>query len=188
MLDIIRTAYQGDVVGQTYEGDRVFNVIVRLAALNPGNIAEIGTLPLRAPDGTYVPLNRVADLRATSGLYEIQHQGGRRRQAVTLDVEGRDLETFVRDARREIAAKVTLPSGTYLEFSGAAEGQAQAQRDLALKALFAGVGIVLLLSVVTRNWRNLLILMANLPFAWSAAWSRHSWPAASCRSGRSSGS
>ncbi|MGC2415003.1 MAG: efflux RND transporter permease subunit [Stellaceae bacterium] len=165
VLDIIRTAYHGEVVGQTYEGDRVFNVIVRLAALNPGNIAEIGTLPLRAPDGTYVPLNRVADLRATSGLYEIQHQGGRRRQAVTLDVEGRDLETFVRDARREIAAKVTLTSGTYLEFSGAAEGQAQAQRDLALKALFAGVGIVLLLSVVTRNWRNLLILMANLPFS-----------------------
>jgi CzcA family heavy metal efflux pump len=165
VLDVIRTAYQGEVVGQTYEGDRVFNVIVKLASRNPGNIAQIGELPLRAPDGVYVPLNRVADLRATSGLYEIQHQGGRRRQAVTLDVEGRDLESFVRDARREIAAKVKLPSGTYLEFSGAAEGQAQAQRDLALKALFAGVGIVLLLSVVTRNWRNLLILMVNLPFS-----------------------
>ncbi len=60
---------------------------------------------------------------------------------------------------------MTLPIGTYIEFSGAAEGQAQAQRDLAVKALFAGVGIVLLLSVVTRNWRNLLLLMANLPFS-----------------------
>ena len=52
-----------------------------------------------------------------------------------------------------------------MEFSGAAEGQAEAQRDLILKSLFAGGGIVLLLSIVTRNWRNLLITMANLPFA-----------------------
>ncbi|HEV2334668.1 MAG TPA: efflux RND transporter permease subunit, partial [Stellaceae bacterium] len=169
VLDAIRAAYQGDVVGQTYDGEQVFDVVVKLASHNlgrhPGNIAQIGSLPLRASDGTYVPLSRVADLRVTSGLYEIQHQGGRRRQAVTLDVENRDLESFVRDARREIAARVKLPSGTYLEFSGAAEGQAQAQRELLVKGLFAGVGIVLLLSVVTRNWRNLLILMVNLPFS-----------------------
>ena len=165
VLEIIRTAYQGELVGQTYEGDRVFNVIVKLASQNQGNIAEIGNLPLRAPDGVYVPLRQVADLRATSGLYEIHHQGGRRRQAVTLDVEGRDLASFVRDARRQLAAKVTLPGGIYIEFSGAAEGQAEAQRDLAVKGLFAGAGIVLLLSVVTRNWRNLLLLMTNLPFS-----------------------
>jgi len=112
-----------------------------------------------------VPLSQLADLSATSGLYEIQHQGGRRLQSVTLDVEGRDLASFVQDARQQIKSSVTLPIGTYIEFSGAAEGQAQAQRDLAVKALFAGVGIVLLLSVVTRNWRNLLLLMANLPFS-----------------------
>ena len=165
VLDVIRAAYQGDVVGQTYQGDRVFDVVVKLATQRQGNIAAIGDLPLRAPGGVYVPLRGVADLQMTSGPYEIQHQGGRRVQAVTLDVTGRDLASFERDARRQIAAKIPLPSGTYIEFSGAAEGQAQAQRDLALKALFAGVGIVLLLSVVTRNWRNLLLMMANLPFA-----------------------
>ncbi len=165
ILDIIRAAYQGEVVGQTYDGDRVFNLVVKLATQSQGNIAEIGRLPLRTPEGIYVPLSRVADLSTTSGLYEIQHQGGRRLQSVTLDVEGRDLASFVQNARQQIKTSVTLPSGTYIEFSGAAEGQAQAQRDLAVKALFAGVGIVLLLSVVTRNWRNLLLLMANLPFS-----------------------
>ncbi len=107
----------------------------------------------------------MADVNASSGLYEIQHQGGRRLQAVTLDVQGRDPASFVQDARREIAAKVKLPPDTYVVYSGAAEGQAQAQRDLTLKSVFAGIGIVLLLSVVTRNWRNLLVTMANLPFA-----------------------
>jgi CzcA family heavy metal efflux pump len=164
VLDILRTLYQGDVVGQTYEGDRVFDVVVRLAPRHAGNIAELRELPLRAPDGTYVPLYRIADIRASSGRYEIQHQGGRRLQAVTLDVQGRDLADFERDARRQIAAEVKLPRGVYIAFSGAAEGQARAQRDLMLKSLFAGIGIVLLLSVVTRNWRNLALVMANLPF------------------------
>jgi CzcA family heavy metal efflux pump len=95
VLETIRAAYQGEVVGQTHEGDRVFNLVVKLASQNQGNLAGIGRLPLRAPDGIYVPLSRVADLVATSGPYEIQHQGGRRLQSVTLDVEGRDLASFV---------------------------------------------------------------------------------------------
>jgi len=165
ILDIIRTAYQGDIVGQSYEGDRVFDVVVRLAHQGQGNIASISNLPIQAPDGTYVRLSQVADVNASSGLYEIQHQGGRRLQAVTLDVQGRDPASFVQEARKEIAAKVKLPRDTYIVYSGAAEGQAQAQQDLLLKSVFAGIGIVLLLSIVTRNWRNLLVTMANLPFA-----------------------
>jgi CzcA family heavy metal efflux pump len=164
ILDVIRTAYQGDLVGQTYEGDRVFDVVVRLAQ-GQGNIADIRNLPIQAPDGTYVRLRQVADVNASSGLYEIQHQGGRRLQSITLDVVGRDATSFVREARKETAAKVKLPPDTYIVYSGAAEGQAQAQTDLTLNGICAGIGIVLLLSVVTRNWRNLVVTLANLPFA-----------------------
>jgi Cu/Ag efflux pump CusA len=82
-----------------------------------------------------------------------------------LDVEGRDLASFVQDAQRQIAEKVKLPTGIYIEFAGAAQGAAKAERDLTLKGLFAGIGIVILISVVTRNWRNLLVVLANLPFA-----------------------
>jgi CzcA family heavy metal efflux pump len=165
VLDLIRTAYQGDVVGQTYDGDRVFDVVVKLAPQRREAVLGLRDLPLEAPDGSYVPLRELADIDFTSGLYQIQHQGGRRLETVTLDVEGRDLASFVRDAQKQIAAKAKLPSGTYIEFTGAAEGEAQAQRDLALKALLAGIGIVILLSIVTRNWRNLLLILANLPFA-----------------------
>jgi len=165
VLDLVRTAYQGDVVGQTYEGDRVFDVVVKLAPPSGEAIAELSSLPLQAPDGTYVPLRQLADIQATSGLYQIEHQGGRRLQAVTLDVQGRDLASFVQDAQKQIAAKVKLPSGTYVAFSGTAEETAQAQRDLAFKALLAGVATVVLLSIVTRNWRNLLLVLVNLPFA-----------------------
>jgi CzcA family heavy metal efflux pump len=165
VLDLVRAAYQGEVAGQTYEGDRVFDVVVTLAQAPEDAVTRVEKLLIRAPDGTYVALDQLADIAEVSGPYEIQHQGGRRVQSVTLDVGGRDLASFVRDARRTIAARVALPKGTYVEFSGAAEAQAAAQRDLIRKSLFAGVGIVLLLSIVTRHWRNLLLTMANLPFA-----------------------
>jgi CzcA family heavy metal efflux pump len=165
VLDAIRAAYQGDVVGQTYQGDGVFDVVVKLAPEIQGNIAGISHLPLRASDGTYIPLEQVADVRVTSGLYQIQHHGGRRLQTVTLDVQGQDLVSFVSAAKRLLAENVKLSNGTYISFSGAAEGQARAQRDLALKALFAGVGIVILLSIITRSWRNLSLVLVNLPFA-----------------------
>lgn len=165
VLNAIQAAYQGDVVGQTYVGDRVFDVVVKLAPKVQSDIAAIGNLPLRAKDGHYVPLRKVVDIDPTSGLYRVQHQGGRRLEAVTADVEGRALLSFVNEAKAQVAAKVRPPSGVYIEFSGAAEGEAQAQRDLIFKALLTGVGMMILLSVVTRSWRNLLVILANLPFA-----------------------
>lgn len=164
-LDAIRTAYSGDVVGQTYEGDRVFDVLVKLAPEAEADIATIGDLPLRTRSGAYIPLRAVANIEPSSGLYQIQHQGGRRLQTVTADVEGRALSAFVRDAETRINAQVKPPAGVYIEFSGAAQGQAAAQRDLIFKALLAGIGVVILLSIVARNWRNLLLVLLNLPFA-----------------------
>ena len=128
-------------------------------------MAGLSRLPLRASDGAYVPLEQIADVRVSSGLYQIQHNGGRRLQTVTLDVQGRDLVSFVNAAKRQLAENVKLSNGTYINFSGAAEGQARAQRDLVLKTLFAGVGIVILLSVITKSWRNLALVLVNLPFA-----------------------
>jgi Cu/Ag efflux pump CusA len=84
---------------------------------------------------------------------------------VTANVSGSDLISFVRAAKAAIRSKIQLPAGTYIQFAGAAEAQSRSQRDLFVNSLIAAVGIVLLLSVVTRNWRNLLLVLANLPFA-----------------------
>ena len=164
-LDIVRAAYQGDVTGQIYSGNRVSDVLVILDAKHRSSITAIGDLPLRSPDGKYVPLKQLADIYETSGRYQVQHQGGERMQTVTADVAGADVESFVAEAKRRIAAAVALPPSTYLSFAGAAEAQAQSQHDLIVNGLIAGVGMVLLLSVVTRNWRNLLLVLVNLPFA-----------------------
>jgi Cu/Ag efflux pump CusA len=164
ILDALRTAYGGEVVGQVYDGNRVFDVSVVLAAENRPRLSEIGALPLRSPDGNYVALNQVADVYDSSGRYVILHQGARRVQTVTSSVQDRAVNNFVEEAKAAIS-RLKLPPGMYVEFSGTAEAQAQSRHDLFVNSLLAALGIVLLLSVVMRNYRNLLLVLANLPFA-----------------------
>lgn len=164
VLDVVRTAYGGEVVGQVYEGNRVFDVSVVLAPGNRPRLAEIGALPLRSPGGNYLTLDQLADVYESSGRYVILHQGARRVQTVTCSVQGRAINQFVDEAKMQVAS-LKLPAGTYVEFAGTAEAQAQSRRDLLVNSALAGLGILLLLSVVMHNYRNLLLVLVNLPFA-----------------------
>jgi CzcA family heavy metal efflux pump len=165
VMDAVRAAYQGDTVGQVYEGDRVFDVSVILDPKKREAVTDIGSLPLRNPQGTYIFLRQLADIYETSGRYSVAHDGGRRVQAVTCNISGRAFGSFMADAQKQIAAKVSLPPGAYIEFTGASREQARSRRDLLVHSLLAGIGILMLLSVITGNWRNLLLIVLNLPFA-----------------------
>ena len=165
VLELVRTAYQGDIVGQAYEGNAVFNVIVILNGPSRARLTQIGDLPLRTPGGAYVLLRQVADVYETSGRYQLQHQAAQRVQTVTANVSGRDVASFVADAKAKIAREVALPPGAHVEFAGTAEAQAQSRRDLLVNASLTGIGIILLLSIVTGHWQNLMLVLINLPFA-----------------------
>jgi len=164
VLDTIRTAYEGATVGQSYEGNRTVNVIVVLDPERRNTVSRIGELPLRAPDGHFVRLSQVAEIHPSAGRYEVPHQGGQRLQTVTANVSGRDVGGFVDDMQRRLAG-LNLPPGTHLEFAGEAQEQARSQRDLLAYSAVAALGIVLLISIIARNGRNLALVLANLPFA-----------------------
>ena len=165
VLDAVRTAYQGEVVGQVYDGNRVFDVAVILEPTLRSEVAAVGTLPLRNAEGTFVPLASVADVFEAPGRYAVLHEGARRVQTVTCSVVGRGVSSFVAEARRRLVAALALPPGSYLDFAGSAEAEARSRRDLIVHAAIAGVGIVVLLSIVTGSARNLLLVLVNLPFA-----------------------
>lgn len=165
VMDAIRHAYDGESVGQVYEGNRVFGVSVILAPSQRRTIGDVGALPLRNPDGVYVQLRQLADLYETSGRYIVLHNGARRVQTITANVSGRDVNSFVSEAQKQLGASVQLPSGYYVEFSGAAAAQAQSSRDLAVHSLLAGIALVLLLSLVMGSRRNLMLVLVNVPFA-----------------------
>ncbi|MGH9468706.1 MAG: efflux RND transporter permease subunit [Terriglobia bacterium] len=164
VLNAVRTAYSGDIAGQIYQGDRVFNVSVILDPSDRRTVAGISDLPLRGPDGNYIPLGQLADIYETSGRYIIQHEGARRVETVTCNVEGGDLSAFLAEAHRRLS-RISFPPGTYVSFGGTIQAQAQSHRDLLIHSLLAGLGIILLLSVVMGNYRNLLLVLLNLPFA-----------------------
>jgi CzcA family heavy metal efflux pump len=165
VLSAVKTGFEGERVGQIYQGNRVFEVLVILPPDERNRISSITDLPLKNSDGIYVPLRQLANVYQTSGRYVILHDGARRVQTITLNVAGRDINAFIRDAQQQIAAKVTFPAGMYTQFTGTAAAQAQSRHDLLVHSLLAGLGIVLLLSIVLMNGRNLLLVLANIPFA-----------------------
>ena len=84
---------------------------------------------------------------------------------MTCNPGARDVTSFVSEARETVSKKLKLPQGMYLEFGGAADAQRRATQQLLLHSAIAGTGILLLLIVVLGNWRNLMLLLLNLPFA-----------------------
>ena len=163
-LEAIETAYEGAVVGQIYRENEVNDIAVTLDPASRRNPEDIGGLILSSGSGQRVPLRAVADVFRTEGRFSILHDGARRRQTITCNPT-RDVQSFVADARRIVADKVQLPKGFYLEFAGAAEAQKAATRELLLHAAIAAAGILLLLSIVLGHWRNVMVVLFNLPFA-----------------------
>jgi CzcA family heavy metal efflux pump len=165
VLDAIQTAFQGATVAQTFEGGRVFDVVVILDEALRREPESVGGLLLRNAAGARVPLRELADVYGTDGRFMLLHDGARRRQTVTCNVEGRDVASFVAEAKDQIAKRIKFPAGTYPVFGGEAEVRAQAQQELLLHSGVAAVGIFLLLAMVMGNLRNLLLVLVNLPFA-----------------------
>lgn len=165
VLEAVQTAYQGSVVAQVHDGSAVFDLAVILDPEARREPEGVGALPVGNAHGLRLPLRELADVFPGTGRFAILHDGARRRQTVTCNPAGRDVASFVADARRQIAARVTLPAGVYLVYSGAAEEQARARRELLVHSLVAAAGIVLLLAIVFRNGRHVLLVLTNVPFA-----------------------
>ena len=165
VLDDMSTAYEGANAGQIYDGNQVFNVSVILDASSRRDITQVAALPLKSRSGIHLPLGQLAAVYQTAGRFVVLHQGAQRVQTVTCNVGGREVGAFVVDAQRRIGAEVKLPAATYLEFGGTAAGEARARRDLLVNSALVGLGVVLLISVVVRNTRNLILVLLNLPFA-----------------------
>jgi Cu/Ag efflux pump CusA len=165
VLEAIQAAYQGAVVAQTHRGNQTIGVAVILDPAERHDPETIGALLLSSPQGTRLPLAELADIYPSTGRPSILHEGARRRQTVTCSTRQRDVSSFVEEAKKQVAAKVNFPAGTYAVFSGAAEAREKAQRELFLHSAVAAVGILLLLSVAFRHWRNLLLVLVNVPFA-----------------------
>jgi Cu/Ag efflux pump CusA len=162
-LAAVEAATRGVKVAQTFEGNRATDVVVVLEPEARARPEDLRGLPIMTAAGRLVMLADVADIARTTGRFMISHQGARRVQTVTADARG-DEAGFAAELEQRLAL-TPLPFGVYAELGGTAQAQRDAQRELLLHSLLAGVGIVMLLALAFGDASRLLLVLANLPFA-----------------------
>lgn len=165
VLQAVHTAFQGRAVAEVHQRSRVVEVVVILEEPARQDPELIGALLVQGASGQRARLGDVADVFLSSGRDVVLHESARRYQEVTCNVRGRDLASFVAEAKGRVASEVALPPGVYTVFAGAGEAQALAQRELLVHSCIAGAAILLLLGLTFHRPRNVLLVLFNIPFA-----------------------
>jgi cobalt-zinc-cadmium resistance protein CzcA len=162
---LVETAIGGSVASEVVDGPRRFEVLVRFPDDVRGDPERIGQLLLTAPAGERVPLGAVARIRSILGPEAVNHEDGRRRLVVQTNVRGRDVGSFVAEARALLERELKLPAGYYVSWGGQFENQQRASRRLLLVIPLSLAIIFLLLFVTFQRVRQALLVILNVPFA-----------------------
>ena len=164
---LINTALGGDPVGTLYEGDRRFDIVVKLDRSAVASPQAIGRLPVHTAEGLPVPLAQVAKIDVVDGQTMIARESSRRRLTVRCDIAGRDEGGFVADAQRRFDAEIrsTLPDGYRVEWLGMFENLERARKHFQLLIPTTVALIFLLLWATFQSFRAALLVLAGIPFA-----------------------
>lgn len=163
--DAVATGIGGTPATEIINGRRRFPVVLRLAAPFRSTPEAVGPTLLRTPSGGTVTLSQVARVRMVEGPEVINHANAQRYVVVQSNVRGRDLGSFVAEVQSKVAAKVTLPSGYYLVYSGQFENQSRATKRLQFIVPLVLLIIAGLLYATFGTVRHALLVMLNVPFA-----------------------
>jgi cobalt-zinc-cadmium resistance protein CzcA len=163
--EAVELAVGGRVATEVLEGARRFAVVVRLPESARRDPDALGAVVITAPGGERVPLSRVAAIGVTPAPETITHENAERRLVVQSNVRGRDVGSFVGEARARLAAAVTLPPGYYLTWGGQFENQQRAAARLTLVVPLSLVVIFVLLTATFGRVRWAALILINVPFA-----------------------
>ena len=163
--DVIETAVGETNLTLTIEGRQRFPVRVRYAPEYRATAQALGGVLVTAPSGTQVPLGQLADIRQVSGPAMVSSENGLLVVTVLLNVRGRDVGSFVDEARQVIARRVPLPPGSYLEWSGQYENEVRARQRLQIVIPIVLVVIFILLYLTYRSFLDAAQVLLAVPFA-----------------------
>ncbi len=183
--DAVSTAIGGTEAGQIFEGDRSFNVVVRLNDEERNDPAALAAIPITTANGVTIPLSTVARIQVKGGQNQISRNDGSRRMVVQANVRGRDLGEFVTDAQKRVAKDVQLPTGYSLKWGGQFENLKRAEQRLGLviPVVLVLIGIILFVALGSIAEAGLVfacvplalvggaftLLLRGMPFSVSAA-------------------
>ncbi|WP_036113544.1 MULTISPECIES: efflux RND transporter permease subunit [Luteibacter] len=165
VLTVVRNGIGGEPVSSLIDGVRRFDIAVRLDDASKASPGTIGRIPLRTPTGALVQLSQVARVTQAEGYSFIRREALQRFAVIGLDVRGRDIDGFVREAEARLVSELTLPTGYYTEWGGAFENQQRAMKRLALIVPLTIFCIFVLLYTAFSSFRHAALILANVPFA-----------------------
>jgi len=165
VLDTVEAARAGKVVGTVFEGQRRFSLAVRLDDGATRSLDALGNVPVASPSGASVPLGQLAAIELDSGPAQISREAVRRRIVAETNVRGRDVASFVAEARERLAREVQLPAGYYIRWGGQFENLEAASRRLAIVVPLALGLIFAMLYFTFGSVKPAALIYLNVPFA-----------------------
>ena len=165
VLSVVRTGIGNEPVSTLIDGVRRFDITVRLDDRSKASVADIREIPLRTGSGAIVPLSKVAEVSISEGYSFIRREQLQRYAVIQMDVRGRDVDGFVKDANAALANAVELPPGYWIEWGGAFENQQRALARLSLIVPLTIFFIFVLLYTAFNSIKYATMIIANVPFA-----------------------
>ena len=162
---IIESAFSGGVAGSIYEGERMFDLVVRLDEEHRTSIDDIRNLFVNLPDGNQIPLKEVAEISYQQGPMQISRDNTNRRTYVGINVEGRDVKSLVEEIQRTLDEKLVLPTCYYIRYGGAFENLERASKRLSLVVPLALALIFMLVFFAIKSLKQTLMIYVAVPFA-----------------------
>ena len=167
---IIQIAMNGQVSGQLFQGDRRFDIVVRLPEYLRNNIKALENLPIPITksafsDTNYIPLSQIAKIDIAYGANQISRENGKRRVVITANVRDRDLGGFVEELKATIEKNVTIPTGYWVNYGGTFEQLVSAKSRLTLVIPLVLVLILGLLFMAFGSIKIALLIFSGVPFA-----------------------
>lgn len=155
----------GEVVSQVYEGNRVFDLTVKVHDEDRDGMEHIRDLRISTPDGRLIPLSQVAQIQSAAGPNTINRENVCRKIVISCNVAGRDLRSVVNDIQQRVASHIELPEGYHIEYGGQFESQEAASRILFIASCLSVLVILLLLYQQFHDMKQSLVVLFNLPLA-----------------------
>ncbi|WP_447954235.1 efflux RND transporter permease subunit [Sphingopyxis chilensis] len=163
--DAVSTATGGRQAGELFEGDRRFDVVVRLPEVIRTDLASLGNLPVALPAGGFVPLSELAEISLAAGPNQISRENGKRRAVITANVRGRDLGSFIDELTQKVETDVELPDGYFVEYGGTFEQLQSAAARLQIVVPLVLLLIFGLLFMLFGSVRDAAIVFSGVPLA-----------------------
>jgi len=161
----VAVAMGGEIAGKFYDGDKRFDIVVRLPEEQRQDVDALSQLPITLPSGGYLPLQELANIEMALGVNQVNRENGKRRVVVTANVRGRDLGSFVKDVQQAIDANVQLPAGYWIEYGGTYQKLQSASQRLSIVVPVTLVLIIGLLLLALGSLKDSLIIFTGVPLA-----------------------